>query len=79
MKIYEAMAMGSPDDGIQPVEWAVKEVLKHIWGSRHEISQDQRMVALETELERIYKEHPNLAPVLEERVGPMKTLGIAGA
>ena len=73
-----AMALGAPDQGIQPVEWAVKEVFKHIWGSRHEISQDHRMVAIEAELERIYKENPGLAPTLEERVGPMKTLTVAG-
>jgi len=74
-----AMAMGAPDDGIQPVEWAVREVLKYTWGSRHEIANSDRVTQLEAEIERIYSENPKLAPTLAERVGPLKALEIASA
>lgn len=67
-----ALALGAPNENIQPVEWAVKEVTKHIWGSLHTISQDERMLRLEAELERIYKEKPELRPSIDERIGPMR-------
>ena len=78
LTIY-VLGIGNLDEGILPVEWAAKLVADKLWGNRHTISQDERMLKLEAELERIYREHPNLAPTLEERIGPMKTLGIAGA
>lgn len=70
------MALGNLDAGIMPVEWAAKLVADKLWGNRHTISNDERMLKLEAELERIYREHPNLAPSLEERIGPMKIAAV---
>ena len=72
------MALGNLEAEILPVEWAAKLVADKLWGNRHKISNDERMLKLEAELERIYRDNPNLAPSLEERIGPMKTLTVVG-
>jgi len=76
---YLVLAEGNIKEGIMPVQWCAELVAKRLWPDRHAIIQDERMVALEAQLERIYRDNPKLAPSLEERIGPMKTLGIAGA
>jgi len=73
---FYVLAKGDLENGIMPVQWAAELISKKLWPDRHALVQDERMLKLEAELERIYREHPNLAPTLEERIGPMKIAAV---
>ena len=73
------MAIGDLKNGTLPVEWCAKIVADKLYGNRHSIANDERMLKLEAELERIYLERPELRPTLAEQSAPMKLAVTTGA